>query len=442
MPTLTIIRTDQPDFFSTWQTLRQKLSLEKQLFDDTQRLQRVREIISRVRQDRDEAVVEYTSKFDNVDFRPGQFRVSAEELAAAHSRMDPALLTALRQAIANVRRYQEHIKISTPADINRQGIRLGLRYRPLQRVGVCVPGAAAPLVSTVVMTVVPAQVAGVPQIAVVSCPRYQGTIHPDILGLCRELNISEVYRVSGAQAIAALAFGTEHIPKVDKIVGPGNWWVQLAKKEVFGLVDIDSFAGPSEVLILADESAHPAWIAADMLSQAEHALDSTAILCTDSATIAQRVSEQLDIQLKLLNRQQETRQSIQNCSLAVITRNMDEALELCNEFAPEHLQIQTREPETLLDKVTAAGAIFLGAYSPVATGDYYAGPSHTLPTGSSARFFNPLCVNDFLNHSSIIEYNADALAHAASDITTIARSESLTAHARSVTIRNQSQQAK
>lgn len=436
MPALRIVNTQSQEFPALWKELRRKLTLEAALLDDQQRLEQVRRIVAQVRTQGDKAISELTAAYDRVTLKPQEFRIPPEMLKQAHTQMEPELLDALRQAIKNVRAYQKKIMIRNQPDWQADGARLGLRYRPLQRVGICVPGASAPLPSTVIMTVVPAQVAGVKEIAVISAPRFQGSIHPTILGLCYELGVTEVYRISGAQAVAALAFGTDAIKKVDKIVGPGNWWGQLAKKEVYGLVDIDSFAGPSEVLILADDTANPAWVAADMLSQAEHAPGS-AVLVTDSNKLAQTVTDELDQQLATLERADDTRICVKQYSLAVVARDTDEMIALANQFAAEHLQIQCRDSDALAERVVNAGAIFIGYHTPVAVGDYYAGPSHTLPTGGSARFFSALSVNDFLKQSSIISYDATALKHATSDIQTIAQAEGLTAHARSVTRRTQ-----
>jgi len=434
MSSLNVIKTTEVNFDRCWRQLRQKLSLESELVGNQKRLEQVRQIIAQVRQHGDKALAELTAAYDNVQLEPEEFRVSRQAMHQAHRQMDPELLKALRRSIANVRDYQQAVKISAQPDWTTNGMRLGLRYRPLQRVGVCVPGASAPLVSTVIMTVVPAQVAGVEEIVVISSPSYHNSIHPAILGLCYELNVNEVYRVSGAQAVAALAFGTRQIAKVDKIVGPSNWWGQLAKKEVFGLVDIDSFAGPSDVLIIADDSADPQWLAADMLSQAEHAPGS-AVLVTDSENLALETAQQLELQLNQLSRAEQTRQCVRQDSLAVVAQSMDQVIALANEFAPEHLQVQTKNSDAVAEQIVNAGAIFIGYLSPVATGDYYAGPSHTLPVGGSSRFFSALSVNDFLKQSSIISLNQQALNQAAADIDTIALTEGLDAHARSVQIR-------
>ncbi len=382
----------------------------------------------------DAAVAEYTQKFDGVGLEPSQFRVAPEELSQAHQALDRRLLASLRQAIANVRAYQEKIFLGRRSEFS-QGT--GIKYVPVRRAGVCVPGAAAPLPSTVIMTVVPAQVAGVKEIAVVSPPRHQGTIHPVILAVCHELGIREVYRIGGVQAVGALAFGTQTIAKVDKIVGPGNKWVQAAKKNVAGdYVGIDSIAGPSEVLVIANEQANPAWVAADMLSQAEHGTDSSAIVVTDAPSLARAILEELSRQLESLPRAAEAAQSLQRFSRIIVVGSMEEAVELANEFAAEHLEVQCgTESRRIAEGIANAGAIFIGPCTPVAVGDYWAGPSHTLPTGSRARFSSALTSNDFVKSISLIEYTAKQLAAAADDIIRLAETEGLDAHARSVKLR-------
>ncbi len=434
MALLKIISTADSEFPRVWGQLHELLSLEKTLLGDRGKLEKVRGILEKVRNDGDQAVSELTAAFDKVTLKPEEFRISRQELKRAHERMDERLLRAVRESIGNVRRYQKAVRVKVPVDWTERGGRLGVRYHPLRRVGVCVPGASAPLVSTVIMTVVPAQAAGVKEIAVVSAPRHNGSIHPDILGVCQELGVEEVYRVSGAQAVAALAYGTTQIPRVDKIVGPSSDWAQLAKKELFGIVDIDSFAGPSDVLILADESARADWVAADLLSQAEHAPGS-AVLITDSPKLGGEVVQEVEKQLSALSRCEQTRGCVQRSCLAVVTRDLAEAVKLANEFAPEHLQVQCKDSDAIAEEITNAGAIFVGPYTPVAVGDYYAGPSHTLPTGGTARLFGPLNVNDFLKASSVVCYTPEALARAAEAIDTIAGAEGLDAHARSVRIR-------
>jgi histidinol dehydrogenase len=379
----------------------------------------------------DEAVTKYTLKLDGVQLRPKQFRITDEELNNAHKAIDRKLLKSIRQAIKNVRQYQ--LKIFVGKDRNFKST--GVKYTPIERVGICVPGASAPLPSTVIMTAVPAQVAGVKEIAVISPPRYNGSIHPVILATCKELKINEIYRIGGAQAVAAIALGTQAIKKVDKIVGPGNQWVQMAKKKVLGLVGIDSIAGPSEVLIIANKKANPAWIAADMLSQAEHNPGS-AFLFTDSEKVALDVLTELKNQIEQISRSNEAMNCLLKYSAIVVFRNMAEVLDSANVFAAEHLQIQCgKQSRQIAKKIQNAGAIFIGDYSPVAVGDYWAGPSHTLPTGTSARFFSALSANDFVKATSIIEYDKRKLAESAEDIIRLAEAEGLDAHARSVQIR-------
>jgi histidinol dehydrogenase len=430
-----ILSSWEPGFGARLQKLRsQMLEAARLAGPDSEQNRTVVGILRDVAQRGDAAVAEYTKKFDGVMLEPAQFRIGADELAQAHQSLDPSLLTALRKAIANVRDYQEKIYVGRRSEFS-QGT--GIKYVPIRRTGVCVPGAAAPLPSTVIMTVVPAQVAQVKEIAVVSPPRHQGSIHPVILGVCQELGVREVYRIGGVQAVGALAFGTQTLGKVDKIVGPGNQWVQSAKKNVAGdYVGIDSIAGPSEVLVIANEQANPAWVAADMLSQAEHGTDSSAIVLTDSAPLAQAIVEQLDRQLEALPRAAEAVQSLQRFSRVIVVKSMDDAVHLANEFATEHLEVQcgTRSRQ-IADRITNAGAIFLGPYTPVAVGDYWAGPSHTLPTGSRARFSSALTCNDFVKSISLIEYTADQLAAAADDIIRLAETEGLDAHARSVQLR-------
>jgi histidinol dehydrogenase len=387
------------------------------------------DILQTVRSRKDQALCEYTRRFDGVDLSPAEFRVSRAELDRAFSQTSVELLASLRKAIANVRRYQSEIFVADKLQ------HPGLRYTALSRVGVCVPGASAPLPSTVIMTVVPAQVAGVQEVVVVSPPRTQGTIHPVILAVCRELGVDEVYRIGGAHAVAALAYGTETIRPVHKIVGPGNRWVQMAKRRVFGQVDVDSIAGPSEVLIIANGQANPAWVAADMLSQAEHAPGS-AVVFTDSRDIARNVLAALRDQVVRLDRSDQTRECLAKFSAIVSFASLDAALEAANDFASEHLEVQCGEDSAAVSKrIRNAGAIFIGPYTPVAVGDYWAGPSHTLPTGQTAKFFSPLSSNDFIKSSSLIEYDRARLLQAADDIIRLARTEGLDAHARSVEIR-------
>lgn len=386
----------------------------------------VRGIVADVASRGDAAVAEYTEKFDKVKLDTSQFRVSPNDLKAAHASLDTALLKSLRKSIANVRKYQSEIFIGT------KNMHPGIRYTPLKRVACCIPGASAPLPSTVIMTAVPAQVAGVKKIAVLSPPRYEGSIHPVILGLCYELGITEVYRLGGAQAVAALAWGTETIQKVDKIVGPGHDVVQLAKKECFGLVDMDSFAGPSDVLIVANEQANPAWVAADMLSQAEHN-PGAGLVVTDSMDFAEKVLAELETQCAQLDRAAATEKCLLAYSGIVVCENMDAVIDWANDFAAEHLQVQCGEAsKAISEKLVNAGAMFIGPYTPVAVGDYYAGPSHTLPTRQTSKFFSAVTSNDFIKSTSIIEYTQQQLADAAETIVRLAMTEGLDAHAKSV----------
>jgi histidinol dehydrogenase len=425
-----LISYKQPDFEKHVIEPRLQVILASRFTAGDERNVQLKEIFSEILKRGNAAVAEFTEKFDGVKLTPEQFRVAKQDLEKAHKQISPELLKSLHQAIENVKKYQSEIFIG---NFKHPGI----KYRPIKRVGICVPGASAPLPSTVIMTAVPAQVAGVKEIAVVSPPRYKGSIHPTILAVCYELGIDEVYRIGGAQAVAALVYGEKPIKKVDKIVGPGNQWVQMAKKHFFGFIDIDSIAGPSEVLIIANDKANPSWIAADMLSQAEHAPGS-AMMFTVSQQLAEKVLTELDGQVKQLNRSQETIECLKKFSSVVVFENMEKLIEQANDFAAEHLEIQCgEESRKIADKIENAGAIFIGDYSPVAVGDYWAGPSHTLPTGMTAKFFSALSANDFIKSTSIIEYDKKKLAESAEDIIRIAEAEGLDAHAKSIRIRQQ-----
>ncbi len=428
-----LISMSQPDFEKRIGKFRSNMMLAARFADyGSKENRQVIDILRNVARRGDQAVAEYTEKFDGVKLTPKQFRVSKTEMKKAYLEIDKNTLTSLRQAIDNVRNYQTDIFIG---NFEHPGI----KYTPVQRVGICVPGASVPLPSTVIMTAVPAQVAGAKEIVVVSPPRHKGSIHPVILAVCHELEIGEVYRISGAQAVGALAAGTETIQKVDKIVGPGNKWIQAAKKNVCGdYVGIDSIAGPSEVFIIANEDANPAWIAADMLSQAEHAADSSAIVVTDSQQRAKETLAELKKQVKALPRTEEAKKSLKKFSAIVVVDNIAKAIEMADEFAPEHLEIQCGDKSReIAGKIKNAGAIFIGSYTPVAVGDYWAGPSHTLPTGMRAKFASAVTSNDFVKSTSIIEYDNDQLAQCADDIIRLAEIEGLDAHARSVRIRHE-----
>ena len=429
-----IISSSQPNFKKSLKKFRSKM-MRAACFAGygSQENQQVIDILSNVADHGDRAVAEYTEKFDGVKLTPRQFRISRDELEKANREINQDILASVRQAIENVRSYQKDILV------DKENLPRGIRYTPIKRVGICVPGASAPLPSTVVMTAVPAQVAGVKEIVVVSPPRHNGSIHPVILAVCCELGIDEVYRIGGAQAVAALATGTGTIGKVDKIVGPGNKWVQAAKKNVAGdYVGIDSIAGPSEVLIIANEQANPAWIAADMLSQAEHAADSSAIVLTDSEPFAKLILSELQKQVTELPRAKAARESLKKFSAIIVLDDMAGAIEMADDFASEHLEVQCgQDSREIAEKINNAGAIFIGSYTPVAVGDYWAGPSHTLPTGMRAKFASALTSNDFLKSISIVEYDQEMLASSADDIVRLAEIEGLSAHANSVRIRQQ-----
>jgi histidinol dehydrogenase len=387
-------------------------------------------IIADIEAQGDHAVIELTNKLDCASLNESTLRVSEEQLQAARAQCDPEFLALMRRAVANIREYQEHILIRAPAPLVRQGRTLGVRYTPIDRVGVYVPGGRALYPSTVLMTVVPAQVANVPEIVMVSPPT-GGDINPMALAIAAELGVHEVYRMGGAVAVAALALGTQTIRAVDKIVGPGNSFVTEAKRQLFGRVGIDSIAGPSEVFIVADDSANPAWIAADLVAQAEHDPGS-AILATPSLSLATAVRNALDAQLASLERRESIAAALQRYSAIVVTQDLNRACDLANLFASEHLQIQTYDDARCLNQIRHAGALFVGSHTPVPLGDYYAGPSHVLPTGSTARFFSPLSANDFLKSSSLLHYDAAALLDDAPSVIDFATREGLTAHAAAV----------
>lgn len=440
MPALPILHTNRPSDQPGILALRQKLSLDPLLMTGIHDQNpegpaaTVRRIISDVHNRRDAAVIEFTRQFDGVDLAGRPLRVGTEEIARAAAAASPDFVRALDMAIANVRRYQQAMLPPTPDDLcpigGGQTARLAVRYEPLARVGVYVPGGAGAYPSSVVMTVAPAQAAGVKSIAICS-PMRGGQVSPAVLTAAQRLGIDEIYGIGGAQAIAAMAIGTQSIPKVDKIVGPGNSYVQLAKKELFGVVDIDSFAGPSEVIVLADDSASAVMIAAELLAQAEHAPGSC-LLITASQTLAVAVQTELDRQIPLLGRRDLTLKALQFASALIVTSGHSEAIELVNQFAPEHLQITTRNSRADAEKIVNAGGIFIGAHTPVAAGDYLAGPSHVLPTSGTARFFSGLSAESFRKRISIVEYDAAALSAAAENIKILAHTEGFDAHARSV----------
>ena len=441
------IDTSQPDAGAQLAAMRQKLSPSGEVVSEASRkktievfgeplapVQIVERICNEVRARGLDAVLEYTAKLDGADISPETLRVSDDELAAAHAAAEPEFLETVRRIRANVLRFQQAIlHTDVLLDVPAGGT-LTQRYLPLERVGICVPGGAAAYPSTVLMTAVPAQAAGVEQLAVVAPPTKFGSYNQDLLATCYELGISEVYRAGGAQAVAALAYGVEGLPKVDKIVGPGNLFVALAKKHVFGEVDIDSIAGPSEVVILADDSTRADFVAADLIAQSEHAPGSS-VLITWSPSLIDRVIEELEKQLILLERGDLARQSLEQFGALILVADRDEAAALADELATEHLHIACEDAAELLNTIHHAGAIFVGPYSPVALGDYAAGPSHVLPTGATARFASGLSSNDFLRSGSVIQFTEAGLADVADDILLMAHREGLTGHAQSVAVR-------
>lgn len=383
------------------------------------------------------AVLDYTAKLDRKQLDASSIRVSQDELKQAHQAADENYLQTVRQVQKNVAQFQQAIlnsDVQLVRDIGPGRVELRQRYLPMKRIGICIPGGAAAYPSTLLMTAVPAQVAGVQEIVVVAPPTEFGSYNTDLLAACYELGITDVYRMGGAQAVAAMAYGVEGLQQVDKIVGPGNLFVALAKRHVFGQVDIDSIAGPSEVIVLADETANAAYVASDLISQAEHSPGS-AILITWHEPLIEAVRNELILQLNQLSRGDLARESLEDYSALILADSAEQAATVTDRLATEHLHISTSNPEELLCKVQNAGAIFLGHYTPVATGDYIAGPSHVLPTGGTARFANGLCANDFLKRSSVISYDKDALIADANDIRLLADKEGLTAHRNSVDIR-------
>lgn len=395
----------------------------------------VAEILRRVREEGDRAVFSYTKEFDHADITAETLRVTEEELRKAYEEIDPSLLSVIRKALVNIRSYHEKQRQNSWFTSGEDGTLLGQKVTPLSCVGVYVPGGKAVYPSSVLMNIVPAKVAGVPRIVMTTPPDREGRICPSTLVAAKEAGADEIYKVGGAQAVGALAYGTESIPKVDKIVGPGNIFVALAKKAVYGHVSIDSIAGPSEILVLADETANPRYVAADLLSQAEHDEMASAILITTSPALAQAVSEEVEKFTKTLSRREIIEKSLESFGYILLASTMDEAIEAANEIASEHMEIVTANPFEVMLKVKNAGAIFLGENSSEPLGDYFAGPNHVLPTNGTAKFFSPLSVDDFIKKSSIIYYSREALKAVHKDIIQFAQSEKLTAHANSIAVR-------
>ena len=395
----------------------------------------VADILANVKSRGDDALFEYTRNFDKADINPSNIVVTQEEIDEAYSLVDDKLLDVIRKALVNIRDYHEKQKQYSWFDSKPDGTILGQKVTALSRVGVYVPGGKAAYPSSVLMNVMPAKVAGVEQIVMCTPPDKEGKVYPTTLVAAKEAGVDVIYKVGGAQAIAAMAYGTASVPKVDKIVGPGNIYVALAKKAVFGYVSIDSVAGPSEIMVIADETANPRFVAADLLSQAEHDEMASAILVTTSEELAKKVSAQIDEFLKELSRSEIISKSLENYGYILVADSIDEAIEVANDIASEHLEIVTKDPFNVMTKIKNAGAIFLGEYSSEPLGDYFAGPNHVLPTNGTAKFFSPLSVDDFIKKSSIISYSREALELIHNDIETFAKAEHLTAHANSIHVR-------
>ena len=392
-------------------------------------------VLAEVRAHGDAALKAYTKRFDGVEL--DTLQVTEAELEQAVSTLDGAFLETLRMAAENIRHFHEQQVHKDFVLTDRPGILMGQRYTPIEKVGICVPSAPAAFPSTILMNVIPAKIAGVREIVVVTPPDKDGPISAEALAAAKIAGADKIFKVGGAQAVAALAYGTESIPKVDKVVGPGGIFVATAKRKVFGQVAIDMIAGPSEILVLADGKSNPAWVAADMLSQAEHDVLASAVLVTDSVELARQVQRELEAQLERLPRREVARKSIDDNGKIIVTDSLERAAEAANRIAPEHLELCVDDPFALLPKIQNAGSIFLGRTAPEALGDYFAGPNHTLPTSGTARFSSPLSVDDFVKKSSFLYYDQAALAPVAERIADFARREGLEAHARSVLIRTE-----
>lgn len=395
---------------------------------------RVNDIIENVRKNKDEAIFSYTKQFDGADIDASNILVTEEEIEEAYKQVDEKLLAVIRKALVNIKKYHEK-QIQNSWFTSEDGIILGQKVTALEKAGVYVPGGKAVYPSSVLMNVLPAKVAGVDRIIMCTPPGKDGKVYPSTLVAAKEAGVDEIYKVGGAQAIAAMAFGTESVPKVDKIVGPGNIYVALAKKAVFGYVSIDSIAGPSEILVLADETANPRYVAADLLSQAEHDEMASAILITTSEDLAQKVSKEVDKFVAELSRREIIQKSLDNYGYILVADTLDDAIKATNEIASEHMEIVTKDPFSVMTRIRNAGAIFIGEYSSEPLGDYFAGPNHVLPTNGTAKFFSALSVDDFIKKSSIISYSREALEKVHTDIEQFAECEQLTAHANSIKVR-------
>jgi len=438
---LSVWKTADPEFRERFAALRRQLSLSEGLRAAGESageapLEAVRRIIDDVRERGDAALLDYTARFDHCRLTADRLRVGAGEIEAAVERCPSDLLDALRLAAVRICSFQESILLRDPPPLAFAGRLIGMRYRPVDSAGLYVPGGTASLASTVLMSAVPAKVANVERVVMVTPPRPDGTISDDRLAAAHIAGVDEVYRIGSAWAIAALAYGTESVPPVDMIAGPGNIYVTLAKKEVFGQVGIEMLPGPSEVVVIADSSVDPAFAAADMLSQAEHN-PASAVLLTDDLALAEAVLAELEAQLASLPKSEQTRSCLEKYGALIVAGSIQECADLANELAPEHLELLVRDPEGLAERIRHAGAIFLGQWTPEPVGDYVAGPSHILPTAGTARFSSGLSVNDFMVRTSLIRYDQAALAEDAGAIAAIARAEELEGHARSVEVRAQ-----
>lgn len=392
-------------------------------------------IIADIKANGDKALFEYTKKFDKFDVNKDNILVTEKEIEEAYKQVDSDLVRVIKKSAERIAAFHEKQKMNSWLEPSKNGEMLGQLIRPLQKVGVYVPGGKAAYPSSVLMNIIPAKVAGVEEIVMTTPPSAEGKVNPTTIVAADIAGVHKIYKAGGAQAVAALAFGTETVPKVDKIVGPGNIFVALAKRSVYGYVNIDSVAGPSEILILADKSANPEYVAADLLSQAEHDELASAVLITDSLGLAEKVKEEVSKQTAVLERKEIIKKSLNNYGAIIVVKDFDEACELCNKIAPEHMEISTSEPFSLLPKIQNAGAIFLGHYTPEPLGDYMAGPNHVLPTGGTARFFSPLSIDDYIKKSSIISFSKEAMEELGPDVVKFAEAEGLTAHANSVKVR-------
>lgn len=427
---LSIINYDKDDCKNIIEQILNRSQIENQSVQST-----VNEIIKQVKENGDKALFDYTEKFDKVKIDVNTIKVNQNEVEEAYKKTDTKLIDVIKKSAKRIKNFHEKQKSNSWFDTSANGEIMGQMVRAIENVGVYVPGGKAAYPSSVIMNVMPAKVAGVKNIVMTTPAQKDGTVYPTTIVAAKEAGVDNIYKVGGAQAIAALAFGTESVPKVDKIVGPGNIYVALAKRSVYGYVNIDSVAGPSEILIIADDSANPIFVAADMLSQAEHDELASSILITTDKQLAIEVNEQLDIQTQNLERKNIIKKSFENFGAIIVVKTIDEATQLANKIAPEHLEVCVNSPFEVLPKIQNAGAIFLGHYSPEPLGDYMAGPNHVLPTGGTAKFFSPLSVNDFVKKSSIISFDRNALYALHKDIIDFAEAEGLTAHANAIKVR-------